>query len=638
MGKTNRYGDRHVRRGTAIVQTAVFGSLVGMGCLALAVDTGLEFNTRTELQAAADAAALAGAERLGPAAAAMADARARAAAVAALNKAAGTPCYIEPNVDVEFGHAVLNNGRYEYQPGVQPYDAMKVTVRRDGSDANHPKVPLYFAQALFQGGASISASAVAMLVPRDIALVFDLSGSMNDDSELRHYKDFVSEASGRTRPGVQVNTKDVWIALPIAKGNNGVGNGIDPAPPGNPTNYNDQPGTGPGSPNSQGGNPDPGAEPQGGSPNPAGPRWGWMTGWGTALTLGQYSPTSDSGLYYIPRNSTCTNADVIANLTEAGYSAAERSALLSGSFDGTWTCYANRVKVMLGLAGWKSKKSGSKYNGGPGNGDNKVDTNELTQSASYPFSGGSWDDWVTYVSSNSSEMYKTDNSFRYRYGIKTFVNYLLEKRSSNADTPDLKHTPEQPVTAAKDAVQSMIDLIVELDTQDHCSLEVFATSGRHEINLTVPSDSQSLATMLQTIPSLLYQRQSNHYDSTTNIGAGFQMAINELTSSRARSAAAKVVILLTDGKPNVGGSGLDPTNWALDRAGDAASKGMTLYTIGLGADVDPELLQEIADMGHGEYFFADSAPDPITGRPRYETELRDIFEQLGGKRPVRLIK
>jgi hypothetical protein len=39
---------------------------------------------------------------------------------------------------------------------------------------------------------------------------------------------------------------------PRVKGNNGVGNGLDPQPPGNPP-VNDGPGTGPGNPGNQGG-------------------------------------------------------------------------------------------------------------------------------------------------------------------------------------------------------------------------------------------------------------------------------------------------------------------------------------------------------------------------------------------------
>ncbi|MFO0972673.1 MAG: vWA domain-containing protein [Phycisphaerae bacterium] len=632
-------GKQRSRRATAILQTAVFGSLVGVGAMALTVDTGMQFNTRGELQNAADAAALAAALELGGSADAQASARQQAAAVAAQNKVRGSSAYVDPNVDVEFGHAVLDGARYVYQPNVQPFDAVKVTVRRDGSDANHPKVPLMFGAAIFSGGASISASAIGMLVPRDIALVIDLSGSMNDDSELRHYRQFQSETPPyANRPGVQIDLEDVWLSIACTKGGNGVGNGTDPASPGAATANNNQPATGSGKPNSVGGNPSPGASTESVVGSCGGPRWGWMTGFGNEIILGAYTPVSDPGLYYIPRSATCTDADVIANLTEAGYSSAERSALLSGQYDTSFTTYTARVKVLLGLAGWKSKKTGGKYTGGTGNGDNKVDSGEVAQQVSWPFGGGSWDDWINYASSTSSEHYQTDSNFRYRYGIKTVVNYLLEKQASHSKCPELAAAPEEPIGSAKHAVQAMIDLIVSLDTQDHCSLEVFATTGRHEVNLTVPSGGQSLATLLHNIPATLYQRQAGHYDSTTNIGAGFQMAYNELTSSRVRPAASKVCILLTDGKPNVSDSGhLSPSDYAVDRAQAVANQNVTIYTIGLGADVDPQLLGHIAEIGKGEYFYADSAPD-ATGQPAYVTQLQTIFQQLGGKRPVRLIK
>jgi hypothetical protein len=48
------------------------------------------------------------------------------------------------------------------------------------------------------------------------------------------------------RPGFARNTYN------RPKGNNGVGNGQDPQPPGNPP-INDGPGTGPGNPGNQGG-------------------------------------------------------------------------------------------------------------------------------------------------------------------------------------------------------------------------------------------------------------------------------------------------------------------------------------------------------------------------------------------------
>src|SRR5262249_25737476 len=199
------------RRASAVVQTAVFGSLVGVGAMALTVDTGIEFNSRGELQSAADASALAAALQLGGQDATT-TARQAAAAVAAQNKVRGTSAFVNGSTDVSFGHAVLSGAKYLFQENVQPFDAVQVIVRRDGAAQDHPKLPLMFGSLLFPSGAAISASAVAMLVPRDISVIVDLSGSMNDDSELRHYRTFTSENAGQgTRPGVMVNLPDVWL-------------------------------------------------------------------------------------------------------------------------------------------------------------------------------------------------------------------------------------------------------------------------------------------------------------------------------------------------------------------------------------------------------------------------------------------
>jgi len=646
MRTRRRSGNRMLRRASALVQGVLFGGTVGLGVAALAVDTGLMFASKSELQNAADSAALAAASQLGSMTDATTMAATEAAKFAALNKIAGLGADVNLESDIVFGHAVMNGEKFDFVPNETPYDAARVIIRRDATAADGP-VSLLFAKTFGVDSASIQASATAMLIPRDIALVIDLSASMNDDSELRHYKDFPSE-SGGTRPGVQINIKDVWIGLPIPKGNAGVGNGLDPPPPGNPNNENDQPGTGPGSPANAGGNPDPGADP--GGDVPRGPRFGWMTGWGESITLGSYDPTSDSGLYRIPRYSSCSSADVVANLTEAGYYPNERTALLSGQYDSSLTYYKNRVKVCLGLAGWKSKQRdaqgnrASKYNGGPGNGDNKVDSNELCDALSFNLGSGSWDDYVSYVA-GSSQMTQTDSSFRYRYGLKTVVNYLLEKYPANSQTPDLASTPEMPLQSVKDATASMIDLIIGLETQDYVSLETFAQYGYHAHDLTGAESSEELAALLLEIPETLNGHQAGHFTSVTNIGAGFHKAYEELTSERARTSAAKVVILLTDGKPNVneyntyvGDNDPEAISWCEDRADALRALGATTYVIGVGGDVNAELCEELAGAPD-RYFFADNTPDPDNGgQPMYVTQLQEIFQTLGGRRPVRLIQ
>ena len=634
------------RRGSVLVQALIFGSVVGVGVAALTVDTGLMYTAKQELQSAADAAALAAAAQLGAKVDPTGAAAQEAALFASRNEIAGRGYTLDVQTSVVFGHAVLNGEKYDFWPNVQPYDAVHLTLRRDSTAADGP-VSLLFAKAFGMDGAQLQASATAMIVPRDISVVIDFSGSMNDDSELRHFKDFPSE-SGGTRPGVQINLKDIWYWLPIVKGNAGVGNGLDPPPPGNPNNENDQPGTGPGHPANAGGNPDPGADPGDGVAR--GPRWGWMTGWGYDVVLGSYTPVTDTGLYYIPKGYCCTDADVQANLTESGYYPGEVAALLSSQFDSDSTLYVNRTMVCLGLAGWKSKQHDgntrlSKYNGGPGNGDNKVQTNELCHEVEWPFTSGNWTDYINYVRSNSTEMYGTDSSLRYRYGIKTVVNYLLEKQSCHEWCPELAATPEEPLKSVKNAVQAMIDEIVSLDTDDHVSLEAFAQYGYHLHDLTVPASADELPAALQEIPDTLNGYQAGHFTSVTNIGAGFQEALDELSSSRARTSAAKVVILLTDGKPNVnhqnyyvGNDAPSAISWAEDSAAELAEAGAVVYVIGVGGDVNADLCEGLATRPDN-YFFADSTPDPDhNGQPMYVTELQRIFQTLGGKRPVRLIQ
>ncbi len=632
MNPRRKTHHRRSRRASVLTQTVIFGGAVGVGVAALAIDTGLMFASKQELQNAADAAALAAASQLGQLGEMANLATVEASTYSELNKVAGLNVDLIES-DVVFGHAVLNGEKFDFQPNEQPYDAVNVTLKRDNTVADGP-VSMIFAKTFGVDGANITASATAMLVPRDIDLVIDLSGSMNDDSELRHYDDFASETSG-TRPGVQINLEDVWAALPTGTGVNGIMNGANAAAPSHPpSSGSNHPGNGSGQPSAA----------TGSGNGLSGPRFGWMTKFGNAVTLGQYTPVGDSGLYYIPRSSTCSDADVIANLTESGYSSAERTALLSGQYDGDSTMWRNRVKVLLGLAAWKSKKSGGKYTGGSGDGDNQVDSNELANQAPWTFDGGSWNSWVDYVSSSTSQMKQTDGNFRYRFGIKTFANYLLEQQSNNNSCPELVDAPEQPLQSVKDAVQAMIDLIISLETQDYMALETFAQYGYHELDLPDADSSSELVAALQEIPETLNARQAGHYTSVTNIGAGLDFAIDELTSSRARESAAKVVILLTDGKPNtnssntyVGNDDPEAIEWCLDRADQAKEMGMTVYTIGVGGDVNEDLCEQIATTPEN-YFFADSNPDPVTGEPMYVQQLNEIFETLGGKRPVRLIQ
>jgi uncharacterized protein YegL len=311
-------------------------------------------------------------------------------------------------------------------------------------------------------------------------------------------------------------------------------------------------------------------------------------------------------------------------------SADEITTLCSSAKDSTTNPpqYVNRTAVILGLASWKSGRTGGKSGG---NGDALVQNNEITW-ASYPSwcQGWTWTDYVNYCASTSTTMYSINSAFRYRFGPKTFVNFLLENEPQNDQTSILWQTPEQPLRAVKDAVQAMVDEITALDSRDQMSLEIFGTTAKHEMNLSET---------LSAVSSRLFQMQVAHYDGNTNMGAGLQTALTELGSTRARAAAAKVIMLMSDGKPNIDASGHFTSggstaidNWVKSLAQQAADRNMRLYTISVGADADQDLMGSLATIGRGEHFHAEGTP------AEYADQLDQIFRTLGGRRPVQLIQ
>jgi len=604
------------RRAAVAVQIAVSLTVI-IGFAALTVDVGAMYNAKAELQRTADAAALAAAGMLGeyglvdP----MDAARDAALEFANQNTVWGQSMLIDRDKDITLGraHYDAQQNKYSFAATDSLPDAVRVRVRMTNDSMNGP-LALVFAGIFGSNHTELTAEAIAMMVPRDIAIVADLSGSMNDDCELRNVHNH------------QICLFDVWAGLPKSKGQAGIYAGSDPLEPGDPGPGDLHPATGPGLPGHYGGNPNPFNEAFDDSED-HGPRWGWMTTWGTDLLPGTYDPVADTGLYHLPRYQDTTDPEVEQNLIEAGYSAAERDAILSSANDSSTTYYRNRVKVMLGLAGWHSGMTAGKYSSGPGNGNSIIGDGELVQTVDYPFSGGSWNDYVNYVKGNSS-MTSGDSGFKYRFGIKTYVNYLLERKPQHSQTAELSLTPAQPVHAVKEAVQHMVDVIHALETLDQVSLEVYGQTVHHE---------QDLTTEYFDVSDRLLDMQAGYYDTWTNMGGGIAQGVAELTGPRARSASRKIMILLTDGQANVnesGGCG-DYTGgkaYALAQAQVAADAGIRIFAVSHGYGADQYTMAQIAETAEGEHYHAEGSIE------EYSEELESIFQLLGGQRPVELIK
>lgn len=583
MQTLRRNPRKRLRRAAVVAHVAVCSTVIlGMGALVL--DIGSAYTTQTELQVAADAAALAAAAELSGAGEGDPFELAIAAAneYARRNPARGEPLAVLAS-DVEFGRAVLNpaTGKFDFESSAGGVDAVRVTVHRQ-QDMGEVEVPFLFAPILGRYGMQLDARAAAVLIPRDISVVIDLSNSMGYDTQLRYWN--------RTDGGYS-NLRDFWCALDGPEPNK-------PYIPASAANVD-----------------------QTEYEADTGPTYGYMTNWGDRLNPSSYNASTDPGLWYI-RKSQLTSVPVITGLlTDTGYTADERTALLSGSLDGTTSHWRNRCGVLLGLAQWRSGKPGGAFPGG-GNGDNVLNDNEVSWLAA-PAYAVNWN-WKTYIDWVQSQ---SNTTFKYRYGLKTFCDFLLNDRPRYNQTNVKWATPEQPVRAVKDAVWTMTNVIEELESLDHMALETFDMWGHHEVNLTED---------IWQVANTLYGRQAGHYDLYTNIGDGLSRAYAELTSERARDAAAKVIVLMSDGVPNYDEYGQYNESgaraYALRMARQAADEGMMIYTVSVGYQSDRPLMQEIATIGRGQEFYAAGNPE------EYTQELEMIFRSLGGKRPVALIE
>lgn len=475
------------RRSVAVVYTAV--SLTAMiGFTALAVDVGYVYQTKAQLQRTADAAAMAAASQM-TGSTNIATLRAMARDYAQKN-AVGKVTPTLTDSDVVLGQAVVDStGKATFTPGAQPYDAVKVTIRMT-EDSPNGAVPLFFGKVVGKGSVDISASAIAMLVPRDIAVVIDLSRSMNYDSQLRREKN------------TAINIEQVWKDL------------------GSPT-------------------------------------FGKMTTW-TSSTTGMIYNSSDSS-----------------------------SSMVS----------------KLGLS-----------------------------NIPFPYSnGGSWSEYCKYVRGESMSTGPSipdgnpsdEPNYKYCYGLRTFVNYLLAVRSKN--TNGLGGARMQPMYALKQAVQELDDYLTTLNSSDRVSLHSYADTAR-----TI----QQLTSDFALITQKANQQWAGGQDGTeTNISAGIDSAVAELTSSRARQNAKKVIFLMTDGVPTRPSNETTGTTYTVNSANNARSKGIQIYTISLGSETNETLMANVSGIGKGSHYHV-----PTANIAQYSEDLKNVFRTLGGKRPVRLIQ
>jgi Flp pilus assembly protein TadG len=176
-------------RRAAITVLAAVLMIVMLGFVAFGIDVGYMTVVKTQLQVAADSAAMAAAANMGGTQTNMVSA---AQQYAGYHKAGGSTVGLTSS-DIQYG--IWDSNTRTFSSSSQMGNAIKVTARRDDTTGSNKT---FFGRIFGVNSFNISASAVALGNPRDICFVVDLSGSMNDDTTTGYGSSPSYRSSGYT--------------------------------------------------------------------------------------------------------------------------------------------------------------------------------------------------------------------------------------------------------------------------------------------------------------------------------------------------------------------------------------------------------------------------------------------------------
>ena len=149
--------------------------------------------------------------------------------------------------------------------------------------------------------------------------------------------------------------------------------------------------------------------------------------------------------------------------------------------------------------------------------------------------------------------------------------------------------PPQPITSVLQAAQAFVHRLRE---GDQAGLVTFATKAKIQDVLT--GDVQKVVNDIKKLSI-----DPKEEKGSTNTGDAILLATEALTSKRHNQEARKVLVLLTDGLATAPDE--DPEQHALNAAATARSKDISIFTIGLGNNVNMDFITELASSPKQAY-------------------------------------
>ncbi|MCH2119206.1 MAG: VWA domain-containing protein [Pirellulales bacterium] len=536
-------GRRKYRRGIVVVLTG-FLMVALFGFMALAVDTGRIVLTKTQMQNAVDAAALAAATEISASVRAAGQEgnhpdtgsesyAAVAARAVAVQTGVANGVYVD-QADVYFGKRVYNHDNEDWSItwGAEPFNAVRVVASHTNSDTTMPDgaLKLVFGWAVGRDSAPLTTSSTAFVEARDLVLVCDFSGSMNNDSSLKSIDSLGLDA-------VEDQLDAMWDALVDAD----------------------------------------------------------LSWTGTSInkfsSAGFGKVNSYAGEYI---SSGTKTKRILKNLK-----------LRQNNPDGT------REHPF--------PQAGRYQDGSP----KPKPTNKQSDKL--------WYEYINHVKN-------LDGPYRNRYGYRTLVDFLQEKRFDWYQSEDLWRTPHYPFHAVKEGASLFLNYLHELNFGDEVGLVGYGRWAVTQMDfydgeLDIDLKENPITDQYHIIDAIQRRHQAGEYGSWTAMGDGILHA-RELLIGRdnnfsdqgfVRPGAKPTMIVMTDGQTNQ-----KPEDWSLpenfnwkqwaDYDGDgnanyttsnekkqyafweateSIKRGITIHTMAVGQGADRELMEAIAFAGSG---------------------------------------
>ncbi len=150
----------------------------------------------------------------------------------------------------------------------------------------------------------------------------------------------------------------------------------------------------------------------------------------------------------------------------------------------------------------------------------------------------------------------------------------------------------------KSSVATFIDVLKTNDVDEQVGLASYSTFATEDQQLTTNLDDVNTAMSRQVAAG------------ATSISAGIDAGVRIMSRGRSPEFVERTMIVMTDGIHN---TGPDPES----SAAAAIANGTVIHTITFGADADRARMANIARMGSGRFFHAESGSD-----------LREAFREI----------